>query len=71
LGNKPPPHKERYDDDDDESTAQCFQLLMTISDSNAVTTINNATYQKSVMIGRDYELETHCGEVTCGRSSFP
>jgi hypothetical protein len=52
-----PPHKERYNDDDDESTAQRFQLTMTIADSNAVTTINNTTYQKSVMIGRD-ELET-------------
>jgi hypothetical protein len=40
-----PPDKERYDDDDDhESTAQSFQLILTISDSNAVTTINNATY---------------------------
>jgi hypothetical protein len=53
-----PPHKERYDDDDvNESTSQHCQLMMTISDSNGVTTINDATYQKSVMILRD-ELET-------------
>jgi hypothetical protein len=46
LANKPP-RKERYDDDNDKSTTQCFQLMMTISYSNAVTTINNATYQEA------------------------
>jgi hypothetical protein len=30
---------------------------MTVSDSNAVTTINNATYSKAVTMGRD-EQET-------------
>jgi hypothetical protein len=55
-----PPHEERYDVDGDKSTAQRFQLTMTISDSNAVTTINNATYRKAVTIGRDEEEITLC-----------
>jgi hypothetical protein len=49
-----PPHEQRYDDHyDDESTAQYFQLTMTMSDSNAVTTIRSTTYWKAVTIGRD------------------
>jgi hypothetical protein len=33
-----PPHKESYDDDDHKSTTKCFQLSVTISDSNTFTT---------------------------------
>jgi hypothetical protein len=51
-----PPHEERYNDDDDKSTGQrnaSNSLRITVSDSNAVTTINDAIYWKAVMMGRD------------------
>jgi hypothetical protein len=53
IGHKPPHKKERHDDHDNESTAQCFQLMMTIPDFNVVTKINNTTYWKAVMTGID------------------
>jgi hypothetical protein len=57
-----PSHDQRYENYDDESTAQRFQLMMIISDSHTVTTINNATYWKAMMIGRDEQ------EITLWRS---